>query len=72
MTQYFYLAAPRKLPIGSFGSSPVSAQQPHLFQTELDFTHLFFFLKSTSFSSKGKFCNGKERETVDCLPRGFS
>ena len=42
MTQYFYLAAPRKLPTGSFGSNPVSAQQPHVFRTELDFTHLFF------------------------------
>ena len=42
MTQYFYLAAPRKLPTGSFGSNPVSAKQPHVFRTELDFTHLFF------------------------------
>jgi hypothetical protein len=42
MTQYFYLAALKKLPTGSFGSNPVSAKQPHVFRTELDFTHLFF------------------------------
>ena len=40
MTQYFYLAAPKKLPNGSFGSNPVSAQKPHVFRTSR--SHIYF------------------------------
>lgn len=42
MTQYIYLASPVKLPGGSFGANQASSEQPNIFQTELDFTHLSF------------------------------
>lgn len=42
MTQYVYLASPVKLPVGSFGLNPVSPDRPNVFQTELDFVHLYF------------------------------
>ena len=42
MTQYIYIASPMKLPQGSFGSNPVSSEQPNVFHTELDFVHLYF------------------------------
>ncbi|MFD1412271.1 hypothetical protein [Oceanobacillus jeddahense] len=42
MTQYIYLASPMKLPKGSFGSNLVSPDQPNIYRTELDFTHLYF------------------------------
>ncbi|TXL57803.1 hypothetical protein FHP05_14875 [Cerasibacillus terrae] len=42
MTQYLYIASPRKLPQGSFGLNPVSSKQPHIFASELDFVHLYF------------------------------
>lgn len=31
-----------KLPQGSFGSNPVSFEQPNVFESELDFVHLYF------------------------------
>ena len=31
-----------KLTQGSFGSNPVSSEQPNVFKSELDFTHLYF------------------------------
>ena len=42
MTQYIYIASPMKLPQGSFGSNPVSSEQPNVFKSELDFVHLYF------------------------------
>lgn len=42
MTQYIYIASPVKLPKGSFGSKPLSPEQPNIFKTELDATGLFF------------------------------
>lgn len=42
MTQYIYIASPMRLPTGSFGLNPVSLEQPNVFKTELDFTHLYF------------------------------
>ncbi|ALC83059.1 MULTISPECIES: hypothetical protein [Bacillus] len=42
MTQYIYIASPMRLPTGSFGLNPVSPEQPNVFKTELDFTHLYF------------------------------
>lgn len=42
MTQYIYIASPMRLPIGSFGSNPVSPEQPNVFKSEYDFLHLYF------------------------------
>lgn len=42
MTQYIYLASPMKLAVGEFGSNPVSPEQPNVFNSEYDFTHLYF------------------------------
>ncbi|WP_156854409.1 hypothetical protein [Oceanobacillus sp. AG] len=42
MTQYIYLASPIRLPQGSFGQSPLSPEQPNVFNSELDFAHLYF------------------------------
>lgn len=42
MTQYIYLASPIRLPKGSFGQSPLSPEQPNIFNSELDFAHLHF------------------------------
>ncbi|MCM3491137.1 hypothetical protein M3689_17700 [Alkalihalophilus marmarensis] len=42
MTQYIYIASPMRLPSGSYGSNPVSAEQPNVYRNELDFTHLYF------------------------------
>ena len=35
MTQYIYIASPMRLPKGSFGSNPVSPEQPNVFKNEL-------------------------------------
>jgi len=42
MTQYVFIASPTKLPQGDYGSNPLSKEQPNVFNTELDFTHLYF------------------------------
>ncbi|MGD6967524.1 hypothetical protein ACQCVP_13925 [Rossellomorea vietnamensis] len=42
LTQYIYIASTNKLPQGSFGSNPVSPDNPNIFKTELDFVHLDF------------------------------
>lgn len=42
MTQYSYIASPMRLPNGSFGSNPVSPEQPNVFRSKLDYTHLYF------------------------------
>jgi hypothetical protein len=42
MTQYIFIASPIKLHQGDFGSNPVSKEQPNVYNTELDFTHLYF------------------------------
>ncbi|MFD9625352.1 hypothetical protein [Peribacillus muralis] len=42
MTQYIYIASPMRLPNGSFGSNPLSSEQPNVFINELDFTDLYF------------------------------
>ncbi|ADU32478.1 hypothetical protein [Evansella cellulosilytica] len=42
MTQYIYISSPMRLPGGSFGENPVSSEQPNVFNSELDFTHLYF------------------------------
>lgn len=42
MTQYYYIASPVKLPQDSFGANPIDADNPNVFQTEYDFTHLYF------------------------------
>lgn len=42
MTQYIYIASPIKLPTGSFGLNPMSAEQPNVFENELDLIHLYF------------------------------
>lgn len=42
MTQYIYLASPMRLPKGSFGSNPLSPDQPNVFKNELEFTDLYF------------------------------
>lgn len=42
MTQYIYIASPMRLPKGSFGSNPLSSEQPNVFKNELDFAHLYF------------------------------
>ncbi len=42
MTQYWYIASPNKLPVGSYGLTPVLPDRPNVFQNELDFTHLYF------------------------------
>ncbi|MGM7700608.1 hypothetical protein ACSVDE_02720 [Pseudalkalibacillus sp. Hm43] len=42
MTQYWYIASPIKLPVGSYGLTPVSLERPNVFRNELDFTHLYF------------------------------
>ena len=52
MTQYIYIASPMKLPQGSFGSNPVSSEQPNVFHTELDFVHLYFTNNSNSATEK--------------------
>lgn len=42
MTQYIYLASPMRLMEGEFGSNPLSPEQPNVFRTMFDFTHLYF------------------------------
>ncbi|RHW31392.1 hypothetical protein D1B33_17950 [Lysinibacillus yapensis] len=42
MTQYIYIASPMKLLQGSFGANPVSSEKPNVFNSELDFVHLYF------------------------------
>ncbi|AUJ24315.1 hypothetical protein [Virgibacillus dokdonensis] len=42
MTQYFYIASPKKLKTGVVGSKPISPAQPNVFKDELDATGLFF------------------------------
>ena len=42
MTQYIYIASPMRLPVGTFGLNPISPEQPNVFASELDFTHLHF------------------------------
>src|SRR5690625_3716581 len=42
MTQYVYIASPKRLPKGSFGSNFISLEQPNVFRNELDFIHLYF------------------------------
>ena len=42
MTQYIYIASPLRLPVGTFGLNPISPEQPNVFASELDFTHLHF------------------------------
>ncbi|MGE6376017.1 hypothetical protein [Peribacillus muralis] len=42
MTQYMYIASPMRLPNGSFGSKPLSLEQPNVFLNELDFMYLYF------------------------------
>lgn len=42
MTEYIDIASPMKLPQGSFGSKPVSSEQPNVFKSELDLVHLYF------------------------------
>ena len=42
MTQYIYIASPMRLPKGSFGSYPLSPEQPNVFKNEFDFTDLYF------------------------------
>ncbi|WP_057913052.1 hypothetical protein [Peribacillus muralis] len=42
MTQYMYIASPMRLPNGSFGSKPLSSEQPNVFINELDFIGLYF------------------------------
>lgn len=42
MTQYIYLASPMRLVDGSFGSDPISPEQPNVFKSEFEFTHLHF------------------------------
>ena len=42
MTQYVYIASPMKLPVGSFGDKPISADKPNVYESELDFTSLYF------------------------------
>ncbi|MFJ5760835.1 hypothetical protein ACIQAA_17360 [Neobacillus sp. NPDC093182] len=51
MTQYIYIASPRRLSKGSFGLNPVSPGQPNVFKTELDATHLYF---ENNYDSKSK------------------
>ena len=51
MTQYIYIASPMRLPQGSFGSNLVSSEQPNVFKSELDFTHLYF---QKNYDSKQK------------------
>ena len=42
MTQYIYIASPMRLLEGSFGSNPLSPEQPNVFKNEFDFTDLYF------------------------------
>ncbi|MEF2292504.1 hypothetical protein [Virgibacillus dokdonensis] len=42
MTQYFYIASPKKLKIGVVGSKLISPAQPNIFKDEIDATDLFF------------------------------
>ncbi|MFC0525159.1 hypothetical protein ACFFGV_16380 [Pontibacillus salicampi] len=42
MTQYIYIASPVKLPQGCFGHTPISAETPNVFNSEFDYTHLYF------------------------------
>ncbi|TDK58173.1 hypothetical protein E2K98_24985 [Bacillus salipaludis] len=42
MTQYIYIASPLRLPKGSFGSTPISPEQPNIFKDEYDFAELYF------------------------------
>lgn len=42
MTQYIYIASPKRLSKGLFGSNSVSPEQPNVFRNELDFIHLYF------------------------------
>jgi hypothetical protein len=51
MTQYIYIASPVKLRKGSFGSRPLSPEQPNVFKDELDFTGLYF---ENNYDSKSK------------------
>lgn len=42
MTQYTYIASPIKLPQGTYGLNPISPEQPNIYESELDFAHLYF------------------------------
>lgn len=42
MSQYIYIASPVKLPKGTYGYNPISHDRPNIFNTELDYTHLYF------------------------------
>lgn len=42
MTQYIYIASPLKLATGTFGSKSISSDKPAFFESELDYTHLYF------------------------------
>jgi len=51
MSQYIYITSPARLPVGSFGSNPVSPEQPNVFRNEFDFVHLYF---ETNYDSEIK------------------
>lgn len=42
MTQYVYIASPNRLPQCSLGLNPKSSKQYNIFDSELDFAHLYF------------------------------
>ncbi|WEG18914.1 hypothetical protein PQ478_10625 [Alkalihalophilus pseudofirmus] len=51
MTQYIYIASPMRLPSGSYGTNPVSLEQPNVYRNELDFTHIYF---ENNYDSRSK------------------
>ena len=41
MTQYYYISSPGRLPAGTFGATPVSEDEPYVYNSELDAAALF-------------------------------
>ncbi|MFP7495277.1 hypothetical protein SFC66_15980 [Terribacillus saccharophilus] len=42
MTQYYYISSPKRLPVGVFGPTPISEDEPTVYKSELDWAGLFF------------------------------